>query len=200
MRIGIFGGTFDPIHLGHLIVAESVRVQLGLGKIIFVPAGDPWLKSEREITNGERRYEMVQLAIESNPYFEISRMELDRPGPSYTVDTMYELKRTLGEEYSLYFIAGPDALATFHRWKEPERLVRMCSIVAVKRPGVESIDLSAMESRVPGVSRRIKEIDVPLIGISSTDIREKVKTGLSIRYLLPREVEDYISQHRLYKA
>lgn len=200
MQIGIFGGTFDPIHLGHLIVAEAVRVQVGLDKVIFIPAGDPWLKSERDVTGGGYRSAMVKLAIESNPHFEMSRMELDRPGPSYTVDTLDELKSTLGNEDSLYFIVGPDALAAFHRWKEPERLVKMCTIIAVRRPGVSGIDIATLEAEMPEVSGRIKQVDVPLIGISSTTIRSLVADGLSIRYLVPHEVEEYISQYKLYQT
>ncbi len=199
MQIGVFGGTFDPIHMGHLIVAEAVRVRLKLDKVIFIPAGNPWLKSERSVTDGEHRHAMVKLATDPNPYFEISRMELERPGPSYTVDTMDELKQTFREGDEPYFIVGPDALAAFGRWKDPERLIRMCSIVAVKRPDVDAIDVSSLEREMPWLSGRIKQVDVPLIGISSTGIRDLAAARLSIRYLVPREVAEYITQYQVYQ-
>ncbi len=198
MEIGLLGGTFDPIHLGHLIIAEAVRIQLGLSKVIFIPAGQPWLKADREITLAEHRLAMVKLGIGSNPHFEVATAEIERPGPSYSVDTISDLRSELGPEVGLYFIVGPDALAEVPQWKEPARLVDLCQLVAVGRPNAPKADLEALESAVPGISPRIRFIDVPQIGISSTRIRERARAGLSIRYLVPSGVERYIHEHGLY--
>ena len=194
METGLLGGTFDPIHLGHLIIAEAVRAQLGLDRVIFIPAGEPWLKADRGITAGEHRLAMVRLAIEEAPFFEVSTIEVDKPGPSYSVDTVSDLR----DRGKLYFIVGPDALADIPRWKEPARLVELCQLIAVGRPDSYEADLRALEAAVPGISKRIMFADVPQIGISSTQIREKVRAGHSIRYLVPPAVEDYIHEHRLY--
>ena len=198
MEIGLLGGTFDPIHLGHLIIAEAVREKLCLSRVLFVPAGQPWLKAAREITAPEHRLQMVELAIESNPHFAVSTYELDRPGPSYSVDTAASFRDETGTDAGLYFIVGADALAELPRWKEPAKLAALCRIIGVGRPGAPKPDLSALEAAVPGVSSRIKLLDVPEIGISSTQIRERVKKGLSIRYLVPPEVGNYIYENKLY--
>lgn len=198
MEIGLLGGTFDPIHLGHLIIAEAVRENLGLSRVLFVPAGQPWLKATREITAPEHRLKMVELAIESNPYFAVSTYELDRPGPSYSVDTVAFLRDEIGPDAGLYFIVGADALAELPRWKEPAKLAALCRIVGVGRPGAPKPDLPALEKAVPGVSTLINLLDVAQIGISSTKIRELVKNGRSIRYLVPLSVEEYIYENKLY--
>lgn len=197
MNIGVMGGTFDPVHLGHLIIAEDVRVKLALAGIVFVPAGRPWLKEDRSITPARHRVEMLRLAIASNPFFSLSRIEVDRPGPSYSVDTLPQLKLQLGSDAVLYFILGSDALAEFARWKEPQKLVEICELVVVPRPGVRT-SLKALEKAVPGISQHVTALDTPEIGISSSDIRLRVSRGLSIRYLVPEAVEDYIEQKKLY--
>jgi len=198
MRIGILGGTFDPIHLGHLIIAEEARLKLELSKVIFIPAGQPWLKANRFITPKEQRLEMVKLATSSNPYFEVSTAEIEREGPSYSVDTVSALREELGSGVELYFIVGPDALAGLPLWKEPARLVRLCQIVWVSKPNSPNPDLAELEAAIPGISSQLKFIPTPQIGISSTEIRERVAKGLSIRYLVPQEVERYIYEHKLY--
>ena len=201
-KIGVLGGTFDPIHLGHLIVAEDIRQKLGLGEVLFVPAGRPWLKlkEEQPISVAEHRLAMVRLAIASNPYFKVSTLEIDRPGLSYSIDTVLELKAKLGAGAEIYFIVGPDALAELHRWKNPGRLVEICQVVGIGRPGHAQTDLHILESSIPGVSQRIMLVDVPQIDISSTEIRKRVAQGLSIRYLVPEAVEKYIVEHRLYRT
>ena len=199
-KIGVLGGTFDPIHLGHLIVAADVRVKLGLSEVLFVPAGKPWLKlkEEEKITAAEHRLAMVRLAIKGNPYFKVSTMELDRPGPSYSIDTILELKNKLGQAVEIYFIAGPDALSELPQWKEPARLIEACQVVAIGRPGYAKADLSVLNASVPGAAKRIMLLDVPQIDISSTEIRKRVAQGQSIRSLVPKAVEKYIQKHKLY--
>jgi nicotinate-nucleotide adenylyltransferase len=199
-KIGVLGGTFDPIHLGHLIVAEDIRQKLGLGEVLFVPAGRPWLKlkEEKPISAAEHRLAMVRLAVASNPYFKVSTLEIDRPGLSYSIDTILELKAKLGAGAGIYFIVGPDALAELHRWKDPARLVEICQVVGIGRPGHAQTDLHTLESSIPGVSQRIMLVDVPQIDISATEIRKRAAQGFSIRYLVPEAVEKYIAEHKLY--
>ncbi|MDY6893544.1 MAG: nicotinate-nucleotide adenylyltransferase [Chloroflexota bacterium] len=197
-RIGIFGGTFDPIHLGHLIIAEEVRWKLSLEEVLFVPTGQPWLKGEATISAAEHRLEMVLSATASNPYFSVSTIEIERDGSSYSVETVAELKASLGARAKLHFIVGQDALAELPRWKNPRRLVELCQVVAVGRPGHGMLDLDALEPSIPGASDRILLVDVPQIEISATDIRRRVASGLSIRYLVPEAVEKYIAEQGLY--
>lgn len=196
MRIGILGGTFDPVHLAHLIIAEEVRQRLELPKILFIPAGNPWMKKGL-VTPAEHRVEMVKLAIKSNPFFELSTLEVERPGPTYTVDTLLELKEKFGPETEFYFIIGPDALVELPKWKSPDQLIRLCRLVGMRRPGAE-VKLEELEAAIPGLSSHIIFMNEPQIGINSTDIRERVNKGLSIWYLVPDEVQNYIYEHKLY--
>lgn len=198
MKIGLLGGTFDPIHIGHLIIAQEVRIQLDLDKIIFMPASHPWLKADREIADAQCRLEMVRLAIASNEHFEGSTAELDRPGPTYTVDTVAQLKTELDAGDDLYFIAGSDALADLPRWKEPEKIISLCQIVQVERPGSPRIDVNAFKSLLPGISNCLKSVSVPQIDISSTAIRERVMERYPIRYMVTSEIETYIYKENLY--
>ena len=198
MDVGVLGGTFDPIHNGHLIIAEEARVKLGLERVIFVPAGKPWFKEHRNITPGEHRLEMIRLAIAANHHFSVSTVDLARVGPSYTVHTLPDLKRELGGEPTFYFILGVDALAGLPWWKEPEGVVEMCYLVAARRPGAQDLDVEALERAMPGISGRIIFLHNPLIDISSTDIRQRVAAGLSITNLVPDAVERYIRENRLY--
>lgn len=200
MKIGLLGGTFDPIHIGHLIIAEEIRLRLALDEVLFIPAGQPWLKSERVITSGEHRLEMLRLAIGSNPHFGVSTVELERPGPTYSVDTLSQLRDEFGPGIELYFIVGFDALSELPIWKDASRLVELCHIVGVRRPGHAELDWRSLEQALPGVLSRIMVLDVPEIEISSTEIRQRVANGLAIRYVVPEAVERYILQHRLYKS
>jgi len=197
-KVGVLGGTFDPVHLGHLIVAEDVRQKLGLQEVLFIPAGRPRLKDNKSISEAEHRLEMVILATASNPYLNVSTIEIERPGPSYSVDTVIELKAGLGAGAKIFFIAGYDTLADLHLWKDPRRLVELCQVVAVARPGHNKMDLRPLESGVRGAADRIMKVEVPQIDISATGIRQRVARGLSIRYLVPEAVEDYIAANNLY--
>ncbi len=198
MNIGVLGGTFDPIHMGHLIIAEEVRARLDLAEVLFVLAGQPLLKLNNAISPAEHRVEMVRLAIANEPSFKLSTMEIERPGPSYTVDTMAELGNQIGAGDKLYFILGWDNLIQLPQWHEPSRLVKLCRLVPVPRVGQPSPDLDSLEAAVPGLSQSIIMLDTPQIGISSSEIRDRVARGLSIHHLVPEPVERYIKQHRLY--
>ena len=198
MNIGVLGGTFDPIHMGHIIIAEEVRARLDLAEVLFVLAGQPLLKLNNAISPAEHRVEMVRLAIANEPSFKLSTMEIERPGPSYTVDTMAELGNQIGAGDKLYFILGWDNLIQLPQWHEPSRLVKLCRLVPVPRVGQPSPDLDSLEAAVPGLSQSIIMLDTPQIGISSSEIRDRVARGLSIHQLVPEPVERYIKQHRLY--
>ena len=198
MNIGVLGGTFDPVHIGHLVLAEEVRTRLNLTEILFVPAGQPWLKVDSPISPAEHRVEMVRLAIADKPYFKLSTMEIERAGPTYTVDTIAELKAQLGIGDELFFILGWDNLAKLPQWRQPSRLITMCHLVAVPRPDYPLPDLKALEASIPGLSQRVTLMDKPEIDISASAIRDRVAQGLSIRHLIPEPVERYIKEHKLY--
>jgi nicotinate-nucleotide adenylyltransferase len=198
MDIGVLGGTFDPVHVGHLIIAEEARIRLGLSQVVFVPAGQPWLKQDSDISSGEHRLEMIRLAIAPNAFFRASTVDLERPGPSYTVDTLADLKRELGQEGNLYFILGLDALAGLPTWKEPQKIVELCYLVAAKRAEAMDVDLDSLERSIPSISSRVIILDNPLIDISSSDIRQRVAEGKSIHEMVPEAVERYIREKRLY--
>ena len=200
MNIGVLGGTFDPIHLGHLVVAEEVKERLDLAEILFVPAGQPWLKMSSPILAAEHRVQMVLLAISGKPYFKLSTMEIERAGPSYTIDTLTELKDKLGAEDELFFILGWDNLAQLPQWQEPERLGELCRLVVVPRVGYPAPDLALLGKSIPGLSQWVIVLDRPEIDISASDIRERVARGLSISGLVPEPVERYIREHGLYSA
>lgn len=200
MRVGVLGGTFDPVHIGHLIIAEAVQVQLRLEKVLFVPAGQPWLKLQHPITPVGYRVEMLRLAILPNLYFELSDVEVERSGPSYTIDTMVELRNRLGAQADLFFILGCDALAQFAEWKEPSKLIQLCKLAVVPRANLAFSALEDLERHIPGITDRVSYVATPIIDISSSQIRERVARGLSIRYLVPDKVEEYIAQRRLYRS
>jgi nicotinate-nucleotide adenylyltransferase len=196
VNIGVLGGTFDPIHIGHLVVAEEARVKLGFGEVLFVPAGQPWLKLDRNITPADHRVEMVRRAVADNPHFKLCTVEVERSGPSYTVDTLTMLGNQLGSEASLFFILGRDTLAELPSWKEPEKLVQLCRLVVAPRLG--SKDLEHLETSLPGLLDKVIQLDMPVIGISSSGIRQRMAQGLTIRYLVPPEVEKYITEQKIY--
>lgn len=196
MNIGVLGGTFDPIHIGHLVVAEEARIKLGFNEVLFVPAGQPWRKMERNITLAIHRVEMVRRAIADDPHFKLCTIEVERPGPSYTVDTLTMLQKKLGSQASLFFILGRDTLAELPLWKEPEKLVQLCSLVVAPRLG--SKDLRHLETAIPGLLDKVIQLDMPVIGVSSAEIRQRIAQGLTIRYLVPEEVEKYITEQKIY--
>ena len=199
MNIGVLGGTFDPVHAGHLVIAEEARLRLSLARVIFVPAGQPWLKTGRTITPAVHRVEMVGRAIAAKPYFELSTVEVDYPGPSYSVETIAILQQQLGAEAKFFFLVGWDSLVELPQWKEPDRLIQLCKVVAVTRPGFSRPDLKALESSVPGVTQSVVWLDIPPVDISSSDIRKRVAQGLSIHDLVSDEVESYIKEKKLYR-
>jgi len=200
MKLGVLGGTFDPIHNGHLAVADEVRSQLKLDEIIFMPAGQPWLKAGKPLTKAKHRLGMVRLAIADRAYCKISTMEIDRGGPSYTVDTMAELKNQRGDEDELFFILGWDSLAELPEWRQPADIIKLCKLVAVPRPGYPRPDLSDLEKSIPGLSERVTVLDKPEVDISASEIRERVARGESISGLVPEAVERYISEKGLYRV
>jgi nicotinate-nucleotide adenylyltransferase len=199
VKVGVMGGTFDPIHNGHLRIAEETRKRLDLEYVLFMPAGQPWLKSALPVSNAEDRYEMVRLAIAPYSHMRISRIEVDRTGPSYTVDTMEELKAELGEG-RLYFIIGWDCVPQLPKWHNIARLIELCEIAAVFRPGYAAPDTESLESQIPGITKRIALLDSPRIDISATEIRERIARGRPIAELVPQTVEKYIKERRLYQA
>lgn len=199
MNVGVLGGTFDPIHSGHLVVAEEARLKLKLTRVIFVPAGQPWLKSNRQITSTVHRVEMVKLAITGKANFELSTVEADRPGPSYSVDSVAILRKHLGPEDVIFFLLGWDSLADLPEWHEPARLVKLCKVVAITRPGLTRPDLKSLELSVPGITDSVVWLDIPPIDISSSDIRDRVARGQSIHRLVPVQVESYIKENKLYR-
>lgn len=199
MRIGILGGTFDPIHLGHLLIAEESRVSLGLDRVLFVPAGRPWLKEGQPLTEAFHRVRMVELAIASNPHFELRRNEVDRSGLSYTVDTLGELRAESEAGTEFFFILGVDAFESFPRWKEPGRILDLCRLVVVSRPGYGEEELRTMMSRLGAREDRICLLQVHNVDFSATEIRRRAAVGRSFRYQVPEVVEDYIGEQGLYR-
>lgn len=198
-RIGILGGTFDPIHVGHLMTAEAVRDEFGLDKVIFVPAAVPPHKMDQQVTEARHRYLMTVLATNSNPHFDVSTIEMDRPGPSYTIDTIYELKRQYGENTDLFFITGADAIAEIPTWDRIEELLGLCQFIAAARPGfLPNVD-NIREYFGELGSARIHRLETPELEISSTNIRDRVERGFSIKYIVPSAVENYIYKEGLYK-
>jgi nicotinate-nucleotide adenylyltransferase len=191
-RIGVMGGTFDPIHHGHLVAAEEARHSCGLERVLFVPAGAPWQKSGKVVSSPSDRYEMVRLATADNDAFEASRVDIDREGPTYTVDTLTSLAR-MSPGAELFFITGADAILEILTWKDPDEMLKLARFVAVTRPGS---DLGAL--RGLGLSDRVLTLEIPALAISSTDVRARVRDGRPIRYLVPAPVERYIREHGLY--
>jgi nicotinate-nucleotide adenylyltransferase len=194
--VGIMGGTFDPIHFGHLVAAQEACVRFRLARVIFVPNGRPPHKKDYPVTPAERRYDMVVLAAASNPAFETSRIEVDRPGPSYAADTLKQLRDQLGPDSALYFITGADAIMEILTWHQPERLAESCEFIAVTRPGY---DLRRLEETLTSdLLARTHVLAVPGVNISSTELRARAAAGQSLRYLTPHAVACYIEAHGLY--
>ncbi len=196
MRLGIMGGTFDPIHYGHLVTAEEALVQFNLDRVVFMPTGVPVRKTHRTVTPAERRYLMTVIATASNPDFEVSRMEVDRPGLTYTVDTMLALRAEHGPSAELYFITGADAVWEILTWKDSERLADVCTFIAATRPGY---DLSRFEQDEVARHINVEFMEVPALAISSTDIRDRMAVRRPVRYLLPEAVAAYIIKTGLYR-
>jgi len=200
MKVGIMGGTFDPIHIAHLIIAEEARTRLALDRVIFIPAGEPWMKPERSVSEAGQRVEMVKLAITSNPFFSLSLNEIERPGPTYTVDTLEQLLGELGYDTQLFLLLGWDSVAEMTAWKAPYRVSKMATVVAFPRPGFHKPEIAVLERAMPGIAERMVFLDAPYLEISSTGLRKRIAEGGSVRYLVPDSVGQYITENRLYKA
>jgi len=200
MKIGVLGGTFDPVHRGHIMMADEAMKSLGLSEVILVPAGQPMSKVKERLTPAEHRLQMLRLAVAERQHLRVSTMELERPGLSYTVDTITELGKKYGSKDELLFIMGWDSLAQLPHWREPGRIISMCSVVAVPRPGFTRPDLKALEKKIPGISKRVVFLEKPRVDISATDIRKKVARGESIDQLVPAPVAEYIKKHKLYQG
>lgn len=202
MRIGMFGGTFDPIHLGHLILAEQCREQAQLNEVWFVPSARPPHKLQQPVTPFERRAEMVELAIAGQPGFRVEPMEKDRSGPSYTADTLAEIHARLPDA-ELYLVMGADCLPDLAGWHEPIQIIERATLLAVPRPGFTlwTAEQLAAELKIADPARvRIRLVHVPLIGISSSDLRQRAAEGRSLLYQVPRAVEVYINEKGLYRS
>jgi nicotinate-nucleotide adenylyltransferase len=198
MKIGILGGTFDPIHLGHLAVAAETCRCLKLDRLVFLPAGQPYFKQLNTITPAEQRLEMLELAIRGEPLYSISKLEIERQGPSYAVDSVSRMKASLTLDAELFFIMGWDSLLSLPLWYEAPRLIQLCKIVASPRPGFPKPDISQIEAKLPGITQRSIVLERPLIDISSTDIRRRVALGQPISDKVPPAVEKYILKNGLY--
>lgn len=196
-RVGVMGGTFNPIHIGHLVTAEEALYAFSLAEVVFVPAGQPWQKEHEDVASPEDRYLMTVIATASNPHFRVSRMEIDRPGPTYTIETLRRLRAELGD-VELYFITGADAILQILTWKDPEEVLTEARFIAATRPGY---DLDRLEKELPEeLEDRVHVLEIPALAISSTDIRRRVGEGRPVRYLLPEGVARYVEKQGLYRA
>ncbi len=197
-RLGIMGGTFDPIHFGHLVTAEEALVQFNLDRVLFMPTGIPALKVRDDVTPSEDRYLMTVLATASNPDFDVSRMEVDRPGLTYTVDTLLALREMHGPSTELFFITGADAVWEIISWRDAETVADLATFIAATRPGYD-LDAARRAHDSSQTRFRIEYVDVPALAISSTDLRARVRERRPIRYLTPEPVAAYIEKHGLYR-
>lgn len=198
MRLGIMGGTFDPIHIGHLILGEQAWEALGLDKVLFITAGQPPHKPGAVEAEAVHRYNMVRLAVQDNEHFECSRIELDRPGPSYTIDTIRQILGLYGENTRVYLLVGADEAREFMTWRDPYGIKELSTIVVANRPGYPISEVLA--ALPPDFASAVKPLEIPGVDISSTDVRARIKLGCSIRYLVPGAVESYIRDNELYRG
>ena len=194
-RLGVMGGTFDPIHYGHLVTAEEALVQFGLDAVVFVPTGRPWMKQGREVSPAEDRYLMTVIATASNPRFQVSRIDVDREGQTYTVDTLRGLAAE-NPDAELYFITGADAMLEILEWKDPEEILTLAHFIAATRPGY---DLARFDSTTIAGHANVSLMSIPALAISSTDVRERIRDGRPIRYLVPEGVKSYVEKAGLYR-
>ncbi|MGD9959603.1 nicotinate-nucleotide adenylyltransferase [Nocardioides sp.] len=192
-RVGVMGGTFDPIHHGHLVAASEVQSWFGLDEVVFVPTGDPWQKSSHVVSPAEDRYLMTVIATAANPRFNVSRVDIDRQGPTYTIDTLRDLSAVMPDA-ELYFITGADALANIFTWRDAAGLFELANFVGCTRPGYD-MDPATL-SGIP--HDRVTMVEIPALAISSTDCRERKKRGEPVWYLVPDGVVQYIAKHDLY--
>lgn len=199
MRLGIYGGTFDPVHYGHLVLAETCRAQLQLDEVRFVPAATPPHKPNHKISEGHARADMLSFAVSGYPEFVIDRRELKRKGPSYTVDTLAEFKAERPDA-ELYFLMGADSLRDLLTWRDPDRITQLATLVACNRPGLPNLDLDQVAAWVgPELAGRIRTIQIPGTDISASELRDRIQFGRNIRFLTPRSVEAFVIEHKLYR-
>lgn len=191
MKLGVLGGTFDPIHFGHLRIAEAARKIIGLDKVVFIPTGIPWLKAGTKITDANHRMEMVRLAIKPNKFFSVSSIDVDRLGNTYTRDTLVELKKELPTSTQIFFIIGGDSFNSFSKWKEPEEILRLANLVVIKRPG-------HLWQQFNKIQDNVIFVEGPIVNISGTEIRSRAADGNLLEEMIPKSVEDYIYQNNLY--
>ena len=199
VRVGVVGGTFDPIHFGHLLIGEEARVRLDLEEVIFIPTGQPWMKNDVAISPPHHRLNMVRLATASNPFFHVSSLEIDRPGPTYSVDTLGEMHRQAGRGHEFFLILGADSLNQVHQWREPAKVLELCTLVAARRPRRPDLDMKRLAAVSESAAQSVVLLDGPLADISGTEIRRRVVLGLSVRYQVPEEVERYMYRYGLYR-
>ena len=195
-RLGVMGGTFDPIHYGHLVTAEEALEQFRLDEVVFVPTGQPWMKEHEVVSPAEDRYLMTVIATASNPKFSVSRVEVDREGATYTVDTLRSLREEQGAGTDLFFISGADAILEILHWREPQELFDLAHFIAATRPGY---DLAHFEEDATSLRSEVTVMHVPALAISSTDIRARIADGHPIRYLVPEGVKSYVEKAGLYR-
>jgi nicotinate-nucleotide adenylyltransferase len=196
-RLGVVGGTFDPPHYGHLVLAENARVQLELDLVLFVPTGQPPHKPVGPITAAQHRVAMVQASIGGNPAFLLSRVDLERPAPHYTVD-MLAMLTEIHPNAELFFLMGGDSLAEFASWRDPSGILERATLVVMERPGWKG-DWGPLAEQIPALRGRLRVLDAPRIGLSGTDLRRRARSGLPLRYLVPPAVERYVREHSLYQ-
>jgi nicotinate-nucleotide adenylyltransferase len=194
-RVGIMGGTFDPVHHGHLVAAAEARWQFRLDQVLFIPTGQPWQKPVG-VSSAEDRYLMTVIATASNPAFAVSRIEIDHPGPTYTVETLRRLRAELDEDARLYFITGADAVLHILTWKDGEEVLKLAELIAATRPGY---DLSKLAEWLPSGADRVHTLEIPMLAISSTELRARVARGEPIHYLVPEAVAHYVDKRGLYR-
>jgi nicotinate-nucleotide adenylyltransferase len=194
LRLGVMGGTFDPIHHGHLVAASEVQARFNLDEVVFVPTGEPWQKAGRRVSHAEDRYLMTTIATASNPRFSVSRVDILRPGPTYTVDTLTDIRAQRGADWDLYFITGADALSQILTWRGAEQLFDLAHFVGVSRPGIP-LGQNDITHLPPD---KVSLLEIPALAISSTACRERVADGLPIWYLVPDGIVQYIAKRGLY--
>jgi nicotinate-nucleotide adenylyltransferase len=194
-RLGVMGGTFDPIHYGHLVTAEEALVQFALDEVVFVPTGQPWMKEGSEVSPSEDRYLMTVIATASNPRFRVSRIEVEREGPTYTVDTLRGLAAE-NPDAELYFSTGADAMFEIFEWKDTDEVLALAHFIAATRPGY---DLRRFEAATATKHPNVSIMNIPALAISSTDVRTRVREGRPIRYLVPEGVKSYVEKAGLYR-
>lgn len=199
-RIGVFGGTFDPVHVGHLAIAERALSEAELSTVFFIPAGSPRLKRQRPVASAKQRVEMVKLAVAGNPKFQVCEIEAARPGPTYTIDTLEELTRRSTPLSELFLIVGIDVLSQLVEWKSPDRILEMCRLLVMMRPGYSRIDWPNFYANHPRVESRMEVVESISVDISATELRRRITSELSLRGLVPEAVEEYIQIHGLYRG